>query len=301
MNDIVIAHGGVDVALTDHYRATVERAALAGARHLSAGVLDAVEATIVVMEQDPAFNAGIGGVLNRDGTVELDALIIDGSTGRAGAVAAIQGVANAISVARRVAETTPYVLLVGDGAGLFAREQGFPATDCVTAEQFEAWRQMRERGSLAEIGLNPFTGQPEPPSPSDTVGCVVQAAGRMAAGVSTGGVFFKAPGRVGDSAIVGAGAYACEFGAVAATGVGEAFHELLLCRCVSEQLERGVHPQEAVEEAIRHLWRRRQGIGGIIAVDRNGRTGMAYNGKSLAAAVVIDGQLAPSEPQHVDT
>lgn len=300
MHSIVIAHGGVDVPLTAAYQDTVTEAALAGARQMTSGVLDAVEVTINIMEGAPAFNAGIGGVLNRDGVVELDALIIDGATGRAGAVAAIQGTGRPISVARRVAEATPYVLLVGEGATRFAEEQGFPPEDCTTPDQVEAWSRVRNCGSLQESGLNPFTGQPNPHPASDTVGCVVSAGGSTAAGVSTGGLFFKHPGRVGDSAIVGAGAYASTVGAVAATGLGEAFHELLLSYRVCRLLEEGMHPQAAVEDAIAWLRKRRNGVGGLIAVDHQGHIGVAHNGKSLAVAIVANGNLEPIEPVRLE-
>lgn len=299
MPSIVIAHGGVDVPLGPAYQQAVNDAALAGAGRITSGVLDAVEASIMVMERDPAFNAGVGGVLNRDGVVELDALIIDGTTGRAGAVAAIQNTAHPISVARRVAEATPYVLLVGQGATSFARERGFPADDCSTAEQLEAWSQVHNCGSVLATSLNPFTGQPNPHPLSDTVGCVVQFGGSTAAGVSTGGLFFKHPGRVGDSAIVGAGAYASAAGAVAATGLGEAFHELLLSQRVCRMLEDGTHPQAAVEDAIDWLRTRRNGVGGLIAVDHLGRIGIAHNGSSLAVAVTIDGRLEPIQPMRL--
>lgn len=299
MRQVVITHGGVDVPLTPTYHETVVSAAWAGAAHLAQGRLDAVEAAIRIMEDDPAFNAGTGSVLNRDGVVELDALLIDGVTGRAGAVAALQGVANPIAVARRILEASPHVLLAGDGATLFAQEQGFPPADCVTEAQRQAWLSMQASGSLRDLGLNPFTGQPEPTKPADTVGCVVYTSEGTAAGVSTGGLFFKHPGRVGDSAIVGAGAFASEAGAVACTGLGEAFHELLLAQRVGAQLQQGVHPQSAVEEALHYLWERRQGIGGVIAVDRHGRCGLAHNGQSFAAAVLLDGQLAPAIPVRV--
>ena len=219
MSRIVIAHGGVDVPLTAVYQSTVEQAALAAYAQLPRGVLAAVESAINYMEEDPAFNAGVGSVLNRDGEIEMDALIIDGRSGRAGAVAAIQHVAHPISIARRVLEATPYVLLAGSGAGLFAREQGFEPGNCETTSQRAAWEQMRDHGSLRAIGINAFTGQVNP-TPSDTVGCLVFNDEDLAAGVSTGGLFFKAPGRVGDSAIVGAGAFASPVCAIAGTGFG---------------------------------------------------------------------------------
>lgn len=300
MSRIVIAHGGVDVPLTRAYQATVERAALAGAAALAQGRLDAVEATIRLMEDDPAFNAGSGSVLNRDGVVEMDALIIDGVSGKAGAVAAIQQVANPISVARRILDATPHVLLAGAGASLFAREQGFPAADCETEAQRAAWQRMRECGSLSELGLNPFTGQPDPTGALDTVGCVARTDDGTAAGVSTGGLFFKHPGRIGDSAIVGAGAYAARAGAVACSGLGEAFHELLLAERIGSLLQE-VHPQRVVEDALHYLWEQRQGVGGVIAVDAHGRIGIAHNGRSLAAAVVIDGQPIAVVPVKLAT
>jgi beta-aspartyl-peptidase (threonine type) len=291
--EVVIVYGGVDILVTAAYQTAVDRAALAGAARLSTTPVHAVESAITVMEDDPAFDSGTGAVLNRDGVVELDALIIGGTTGRAGAVAAIQNVMNRISVARKVSEATSYVLLAGDGAGAFAQEQGFPRADCSSPERQEARKRMNDAGSLSEIGLNPFTGQPDITRPSDSIGCVTNSRKGTATGVSTGGLFFKAPGRVGDSAIVGAGAFASPAGAVAGTGLGEAFHELLLCRRVGQLLEMGVHPQLAVEEAISFLHQQRDGVGGIIAVDSNGRIGIAHNGKSQAVAAVIDGELRP--------
>ena len=299
MKRIVIAHGGVDVPLTADYQSTVKHAALTAYSRLDDGPLAAVESAINHMEDAAAFNAGTGSVLNRDGQIEMDALIIDGRSGRAGAVAAIQGVAHPISVARRVLDTTPYVLLAGDGASLFAREQGFATVDCETVAQRAAWEQMQRQGSLQALGINAFTGQVNP-SPSDTVGCVVYADGHLAAGVSTGGLFFKTPGRVGDSAIVGAGAFASSSCAVAGTGLGEAFHELLLARRVAQLIETGVHPQTAIEEAIGFLEEQRGGVGGLIVVDRFGRVGIAHNGNTLASSLVVDGQIVSQDPVVVN-
>ena len=301
MSQILIAHGGVDVPLTTEYQSTVERAALAGFARVCTGLLTAIETSINVMEDAVAFNAGFGSVLNRDGEIEMDALIIDGQSGRAGAVAAIQNVAHPISVARRVLQATPYVLLAGHGATLFAHEQGFPPVSCESPLQRSAWERMQNSGSWETTGINPFTGQPGPQRASDTVGCVVCSDGDMAAGVSTGGLFFKAPGRVGDSAIVGAGAFASRTCAVAGTGLGEAFHELLLTRRVAQLIETGVHPQIAVEEAIAFLAEQRAGVGGLIAVDRFGRYGAAHNGESLAMAIVVDGKPVAHPPAIVES
>jgi L-asparaginase / beta-aspartyl-peptidase len=291
MSSIVIAHGGVDAPDTQSYLKTVQEAALAGSARTSAGLLDAVEAAINVMELDPDFNAGYGSVLNRDGMVQADALIIHGPTGHAGAVAAIEDVATPVSVARHVLEHTPHWLLVGTGATEFAREQGFPLAECATHDQRAAWLRVRNAGSPEAAGLNSFTGQPTPHVASDTVGCVVCTDVGTAAGASTGGLFYKMPGRVGDSAIVGGGAYACRVGAAAATGDGESFVELLLTKRVNDMILQGAHPQLAVEEAIAYLADRRSKVGGLIAVDSQCRFGVAYNGDTFPVAVAIDGQL----------
>jgi beta-aspartyl-peptidase (threonine type) len=296
----VVVHGGVDAPATDPYRATVERAALSGGEALAGGsCLDSVERAIRTMEDDPVFNAGYGAVFNRVGEIELDALICDGVRGGVGAVAAIQHVIHPISVARQVLEASPYVLLAGAGATRFAVERGIAHEDCATELQRRAWQDALAAGSIAEAGLHPFTGQPIPALGCDTVGAVGCTPTATAAGVSTGGLFMKAPGRVGDSAVPGAGAYASAAGAAAGTGLGEAFIELLLARQVVARLEEGAHPQAAVEEAIGVLSRRSPAVGGLIAVDRFGRVGAAHNGVHLPVAAFIDGQLVPLEPTRL--
>ncbi len=288
MSTIVIAHGGVNAPDTPEYTATVKKAALAGAERAGSHRLDALETAVNIMEMDPQFNAGLGSVLNWDGIVQADSLIMDGVTGRAGAVAAIEDVCTPISVARKVMENTKHVLLVGRGATDFARRQGFPITECVTREQRSAWLKARS----GETDFNPFTGMEESSHvPSDTVGAVVWTSNGIAAGVSTGGLFCKMPGRVGDSAIVGGGAYACPTGAAAGTGCGESFIELILTKRVNQLILLGAHPQMAVEEAITYLAEKRGVVGGLIAVDSQGRYGVAYNGNTFPVAVAIDGEL----------
>jgi L-asparaginase / beta-aspartyl-peptidase len=288
--EVLVVHGGVDTPDTPSNRAGVARAALLGGKALARGRLDAVEGAIRVLEAAPAFNAGYGAVLNRLGDIELDALIVDGVSRRAGAVAAIQNVAHPVSIARLVLETSEYVLLAGTGATRFAREQGVPVEHCETFGQREAWQRATAGGGPGRAGLHPFTGLPMPARGCDTVGAVAVTRAGTAAGVSTGGLFLKVPGRVGDSAVPGAGAWASPAGAAAGTGLGEAFIELQLSRSVVSRLEHGVHPQDAVEEALHELLGEYAAIGGLIALDSEGRIGAAHSGTCMpVGAFALDG------------
>lgn len=280
----LIVHGGLETPDSASTRRVLESAARTGGDALVRGRLEAVEAAIRALEESADFNAGYGAVLNRIGEVELDALIVDGPSGRAGAVAAIQGVKHPISVARIVLEASSSVLIAGAGAARFAQEQGVPVESCETAAQREAWERAIALGNAERAGLHPFTGRATQTHASDTVGAIALTGDGTAAAVSTGGLFLKTPGRVGDSAIPGAGAWASPAGAVAGTGLGEAFIELQLARRVAARLETGVHPQEAVEEALSNLFRRYGAVGGLIAVDADGRVGAAHSGSCMIVA-----------------
>lgn len=298
---IVLVHGGVDAPTDEAYRQTLRRAALQGAEFPQDPV-DAVVAAVQVLELDPRFNAGVGSVLNRDGVAEMDAALVDGATQRFGAVAAIQNVACPITVARAVLQKLPHVFLVGQGATEFARAQGFPRAQVATPEQRESWQaacESAEDGAEAPFTINPFTGFAD--NTHDTVGSVVLADdGRLAAGASTGGLFYKAPGRVGDSAILGAGLYASDQAAVACTGVGEAFVELLLAKQAESLVRMGLHPQAAAAACIDQLWQQRQAVGGMVVVDARGRVGAAYNGSSLPVAFCVDGELQELQPVQLE-
>jgi isoaspartyl peptidase/L-asparaginase-like protein (Ntn-hydrolase superfamily) len=256
-----IAHGGVGTppALADGPRAAVD-AALAA---LGAGAdpLDAAVAGVVVLEDDPAFNAGTGSVVRLDGeTIQMDASVMD-SPGRFGAVAAIEAVKNPVKVARAVADT-PHLLLVGDGATRFARTLGMPPYDPSTPERRAASARIRERLRRRDPKLPEawrrfdFRSRWNYQKPlgevfHDTVGVAVRARdGRFAVALSTGGTPITLRGRVGDVPILGAGLYAGAYGAAAATGTGERIIERGLARAVHGWLEEGVSPAAAARRAV---------------------------------------------------
>jgi beta-aspartyl-peptidase (threonine type) len=258
------------------------RAAEVGATVLGAGgtALDAVEAAVRALEEDERFNAGYGAVLTREGTVEHDALIIDGAL-RAGAVGALAGFAHPISVARRVLERGEHVLLVADGARRFALEEGLAA---VPPEALISPRA-RARFETARAGT--------PAHASDTVGaCAIDATGQVAAATSTGGLMGKRPGRVGDSPIPGAGGFADDrLGAVSATGHGESILRVGLCRTVAERLRSGDRPEAACHFALAELAERTHAAAGVILVDARGRIAHATNAPYMPWAAIVD-QLA---------
>jgi beta-aspartyl-peptidase (threonine type) len=290
---VIMVHGGVDTRPEPQFYEVMYAAALAGHGALAAGLLDAAEEAVKVLEASPLFNAGYGAVLNRDGEVELDASIMDGSTGKFGAVAAIQSMVHPVSVARMVLEETYHVLLAGRGATEFALSRGFSPVDLRTHRMMESWQKATEKAKLglsAEESL--FTGQlAADAGPCDTVGCVVSHAGLTAAASSTGGYLMKTPGRVGDTPVPGAGIYASSRCAVTCTGLGEAFIETLTAKYIDSVVDQGAHPQEAAEKAVARLASLRAGtVAGIIVVDHLGRAGSAHNTRSFPVALVEEGE-----------
>lgn len=250
------------------------------------GAIDMIEASVRALEDDPMLNAGSGSVLNREGKVELDAGIADGATGSFGAVANVI-VRNPISLARRVLEDTPHVLITGEGAAALGADMEQVG---VTPEQVARWREARDGGALEpeRYGRSEFV---------DTVGAVaLDDAGHLAAGSSTGGVFGKMPGRVGDSPICGAGTYASREVAVVGTGLGELFIETLACARVARLVEDGSHPQEACERVIAYVQDKRSAEAGLLALDADGRMGAAYR----AASWPVAGRDGPLTAAHVD-
>ena len=280
----VFVHGGVSGLVKDP--PSLARS-IAAARAVSSAT-DAVEEAVVVCEDDPLLNAGYGSVLTIDGTIEMDAGFADGSTGNCGAVANVT-VTNPIRLARRVMERTPHVLLAG--AGAMALGSDMSLLHDTTPEQRRRWAAAKEAGTLAPSRY----GAPEH---VDTVGAVaLDDDGRLAAGSSTGGVFGKLPGRVGDAPIFGAGVYASQTVAVVGTGVGELFLETLACLRVALLVEeQGAHPQEACERVITWVGRRRPVSAGLLALDATGRVGAAFRGGSLA----VEGLDGPLEPVRLD-
>lgn len=244
-----------------------ERAGREGLRILHAGglALDAVEAAVVVMEDDPRLNAGTGGRLTLAGVAEMDAALM-ASDLRCGAVAAITRVKNPIRVARQVLGG-PHVMLVGEGATAFARKHGFPDYDPVTPRARELLKEALRQ--LQDGELPAWQAQLWKDFPVDTVGAVAQDAhGGFAAAGSTGGVSLKLPGRVGDTPLVGAGLYAGPAGAVAATGVGEEIIRRVLSKEVYDRVAAGDEPRAACAAGLRHY--PKEVTVGLVAVGRGG-------------------------------
>jgi L-asparaginase / beta-aspartyl-peptidase len=271
----IIVHGGAGRIKDDSLPARLEgckRAALAGWNILEQGgsALDAAEAAVVVLEDDPLFNAGTGSTLNSVGQVETDAAIMDGRTLRAGAVAALSGVKNPIKVARRILEDGRHVMLAGQGALLFARQSGLP--ECSP----DSLIVQRERKRWE--------------SKHGTVGCVAfDSGGNLAVATSTGGIFNKLPGRVGDSPLIGCGTYADDYGAASATGHGEAIIRVLLAKSAVGHLQEGLDAQTAAKVAMRYLEDERiQSTGGIILIDSRGKMGYARNTTQMPVCLITE-------------
>lgn len=251
-------------ACLDSLRGILEQ----GRAILAAGgaALDAVEHCVGLLEDDPLFNAGHGSVLNADGRIEMDAAIMDGRDLGAGAVAAVSGIANPVRLARLVMSLSEHVMLAGEGARRFAREQGIvPVAEgsLITARRLRQYREARGDTTDGEGGL-----------PTGTVGAVARdTRGNLAAATSTGGTFGKRAGRVGDSPLVGAGVYADNAScAVSATGHGEDFMRTVLAKTIADHIELLGHDAgRAARAGIEHLQQRLDGQGGVIVIDSAGR------------------------------
>ncbi|ACL64937.1 Asparaginase [Anaeromyxobacter dehalogenans 2CP-1] len=279
---VLVVHGGAGQPSPD--RGTdaprlegLRRACAAGWQILSRGgaALDAVEAAVRVLEDDPLFNAGRGAALTADGTVELDASIMDGATLRCGAVAAVRDVANPVSLARAVMERSPHVLLAGEGASSFAREVGIPP--CDPAALVTPAQRVRFEAERDAARSRPGHG---------TVGAAARdARGHLAAATSTGGMMLKRAGRVGDTPIIGAGTYADDASAaVSCTGHGERVIQVTLARYAADRVAAGATPAEAAREAVRMLAARVQGEGGLILVGPAGDPGFAFCTEAMSRA-----------------
>ena len=270
----IIVHGGAGRISEEELPQRLEgckEAALAGWKILkqAGAALGAAEAAVVVLEDNPLFNAGTGSTLNSLGQVEMDAAIMEGSTLAAGAVAAVQRIKNPIQLARRVMEDGRHVLLVCEGALSFARQIGFPqcAPDSlIVAAERKRWEEKH-----------------------GTVGCVaLDGAGKIAVATSTGGIFNKLPGRVGDSPLLGCGTYADELGGVSCTGHGEAMMRVVMAKSTLELLKSGADPRSAANQAIVLLAKKTGSTGGLIVIDRQGRIGYARNTLRMPVCSVTD-------------
>ena len=290
---VLVIHGGgwaIPDDMVDAHLNGIRAALAAGWRELEHGgsSLDSVEAAVMVMEDDEAFDAGRGSFLNRDGRVQLDALMMDGATLRAGGVGCVERLRNPIHVARIVLEDSPHVYFVGPGAERFAAEHGIPLNDneeLVIEREVQRLRRLQAEG---ESKLDVFSAS------HDTVGAIaLDADGNLAAATSTGGTLNKTPGRVGDSSLVGCGCYADnESAGVSTTGWGEPIMKLVLAKWTADRVAAGSPPQQAASEAITYLQRRLSGHGGIIVLDGQGRLGIAHNTPRMAWGFATQEQQA---------
>ncbi len=312
MKPSLIVHGGAWDIPDDAVEACqtgCQRALAAGWSVLTSGgsALDAVEAAIVVLENDPVFDAGFGSHLNLDGKVECDAIVMDGATLRAGAAAVLQRIRNPIRLARKILETCPHMMLVADGAERYAKANGIPLCDnkeLISPAEWNAWQQCKKDRHAAEHHRGHEQG---------TVGVVaIDSKGALFAATSTGGTCCKLPGRIGDSPLIGCGCYAdAEAGGVSSTGYGEAIMKVVMAKSAVDRLReapesttaarssatvRTVGPSTTgsqssramlvAEQTIAELARRTQATAGMILLDREGNPGFAFNTPRMAYGYV---------------
>ena len=307
MKPSLIVHGGawdIPDESVDACKTGCGRALAAGWSILTQGgsALDAVEAAVIVLEDDPVFDAGFGSHLTLDGHVECDAIVMDGSTLRAGSVATLRRIRNPIRLARKVLENCPHMMLVGDGAESYATENGFDLCapeELIADAERDAWLKCRNSKHAAANHRGHEQG---------TVGAVaLDSNGRLFAATSTGGTCCKLPGRVGDSPLIGCGCYAdAEAGAVSCTGYGEAIMKVVLAKAAADFLRRPVSTDDvgspsiqpkltmpdvanvAARQAISVLGSRTHATGGLILLDRKGNPGFAFNTPRMAYAYVAN-------------
>src|ERR1700736_1974933 len=263
----------------------VRNALAAGWRVLDRGgsALDAVEEAVVIMEDDEAFDAGRGSFLNREGKVQLDALIMDGATLRAGGVGCVEHIANPIRAARKVLSESPHVYFVAEGAERFAKEHGIllcKNEELIIPREVERLREFQDLATSE--GQELFA----PEISHDTVGAVaLDRSGNIAAATSTGGTLNKAPGRLGDSSLIGCGCYADNLSAaVSTTGWGEPIMKLVLAKWTADRISAVNLPEWSAQEAMNYLKQRLNGHGGIIVLDPQGHIGIAHNTPRMAWA-----------------
>jgi L-asparaginase / beta-aspartyl-peptidase len=285
---VLLIHGGAwampDGAIAAH-EAGIANALAAGYVLLEQGAtaVDAVEAAVAVMEDDDTFDAGRGSFLTQDGRVQMDALLMNGENLRTGGVACVERLRNPIRAARLVLDKSPHVYFVGTGAERFARQHGMALCDnmdlVVPREQERLYKAQADE--LAGLPDETFSGSLDS---HDTVGAVaLDVYGNIAAGTSTGGTLNKAPGRVGDSSLIGCGCYADNLSAaVSLTGWGEPIMKLVLGKWAVDRVAAGATPDEAAHEAIAYLFNRLGGHGGIILLGPDGRVGLAHNTPRMA-------------------
>jgi L-asparaginase / beta-aspartyl-peptidase len=317
---VLLIHGGAwampDDAVAAHERGIVAALSAGWAALQRGGTsVDAVEAAVTVMEDDDTFDAGRGSFLTRDGRVQLDALLMNGENLRTGGVACVERLKNPIQAARLVLEKSPHVYFVGPGAERFATQNGMRLvdnTELIVPRERERLMNF-QRNEAAGGADTTFSGNSEftAPTPAleetalesevdhalpenlridptlhshDTVGAVaLDQYGNLAAATSTGGTLSKAPGRVGDSSLIGCGCYADNLSAaVSLTGWGEPIMKLVLGKWAVDRVAAGAAPRQAATDAIAYLYKRLGGHGGIILLGPDGQIGLAHNTPRMA-------------------
>ncbi|XP_023695361.1 isoaspartyl peptidase/L-asparaginase isoform X2 [Paramormyrops kingsleyae] len=305
---VLVVHGGAGHIPKDRAQiscAGVREAARVGYACLQAGgsAMDAVTEAVTNLENNPAYNAGRGSVLTQHGTVEMDAIVMDGRTLASGAVSAVRRIANPVQLARLVMEKTSHLCLTAEGASHFARAMGVP--EVPEESLITEYARMRWRKNL-DPDANPvqcmMMGGETPSAPVDThdtegkigtVGAVaVDAQGNIACATSTGGMLNKMEGRVGDTACIGCGAYADNHvGAVSPTGHGEAIMKVTLSRLILFYMEQGKSAQEAADQGLAYMKDRVQGLGGVVVVDPRGDWAARFTSAQMAWAAAQGDQL----------
>jgi beta-aspartyl-peptidase (threonine type) len=279
--------------MVDAHIRGVNNALAAGWRVLEAGgsAVDAVEEAVVIMEDDDTFDAGRGSFLNRDGRVQLDALIMDGATLRTGGVGCVERLRNPIRAARKILSESPHVYFVSEGAEKFAAEHGVPLCkneDLVIPREVERLRKYQAELAQrdAKQDGNDLFAPDDMTISHDTVGAVaLDRNGNIAAATSTGGTLNKAPGRLGDSSLIGCGCYADnESAAASTTGWGEPIMKLVLAKWTADRIAAGNLPEWSAQEAMNYLKQRVNGHGGIIVLNRDGHIGISHNTPRMAWA-----------------
>lgn len=302
---VLVIHGGAGTILKNNmtpekeqaYKAALEQALRAGYEKLKAGKtsVDAVQAAINILEDNPLFNAGKGAVFTHDGRNELDASIMDGKTLKAGAVAGVTIIKNPIDAARAVMEKSQNVMMTGKGAEMFAKQNGITIVDpkyFFTKERWDGLQNAIREDSL-KASLNNSYSEPHTAYPDYKFGTVGAVAldnfGNLAAGTSTGGMTNKKFGRVGDSPIIGAGTYANnKTVAVSCTGWGEYFIRNVVAYDVSAMMEyKGLSVADAGNAVIKKVGEM-GGDGGLIALDKNGNMAMPFNTAGMYRAAITD-------------
>jgi beta-aspartyl-peptidase (threonine type) len=303
---VIVVHGGAG-----EWQPERRKAGLAGVRTaakvgfdvlMKNGALDAVEAAVESMEDDPVFNAGLGSTLTLDKRIEMEASIMDGKTLKAGAASLLTDIKNPVHLARIIMENTDHIYIAGEGAAKLARLFKLERRNSTTELRIKYWNSLKDKLKKDEVDYLPKTYKLIKENPNlfqlDTVGAVALDANRnVAAATSSGGVTLKFPGRIGDTPLIGCGNYADnETGACSATGFGEIAMRLVLAKAVCDEMSSGASAEKAVENLIVLVNRRIHDMPnsmGLIAVDKNGGLGVAHNSKNICYAYMQAGMDTP--------